>query len=50
MYRIDTVFSLILLISEMPEITRVKLEPHFLKKLAIVTNKCLAQDICGKRQ
>ena len=44
----DTVFSLIQSISEMLEIPRAKVEAHFLKKLAFVTNKCLAEDICGK--
>ena len=40
----DTVLSLILLVSEMLKIPRVKVEGHFLKKLASVTNKCLVQD------
>ena len=39
-----TVLSLILLVSEMLKIPRVKVEGHFLKKLASVTNKCLVQD------
>ena len=39
MYRIDTVLSLILLISEMLKIPRAKVEVHFLKKLAFLTNK-----------
>ena len=48
MYRMDTVLSLLLLVSEMMEISRAKIEVHFLKKLAFVTNKCLAQDAFGK--
>ena len=48
MYRMDTVLSLILLVSEMLKIPRAKIETHFLKKLALVTNKCLAQDAFGK--
>ena len=45
MYRIDIVLSLILLVSEMLKIPWIKVEPHFLKKLAFATNKCLAQDL-----
>ena len=48
MYRMDTVLFLILLISEMLKIPRAKVEAHFLKKPAIVTNKYLAQDSFGK--
>ena len=48
MYCMDTVLSLILLVSEMLKIPRAKLEAHFLKKLAFVTNKCLAQDASRK--
>ena len=44
MYRMDTVLSFILLVSEIRKIQRAKVEVHFLKKLAFVTNKCLAQD------
>ena len=44
MYCMDTVLSLILLISEMLKILRAKGETGFLKKLAFITNKCLAQD------
>ena len=44
----DTVLSLILLVSEMLKIPRAKVEAHFIKKLAFVTNKCLAQDAFGK--
>ena len=47
-YRMDTVLSLILLVSEMLKIPRAKVEAHFLKKLAFITNKNLAQDTCGK--
>ena len=47
-YRKDTVLSLILLVSEMLKIPSAKVEAHFLKKLAFVTNKCLAQDVFGK--
>ena len=48
MYRMDTVLSLILLVFEMLKIPKAKVEVHFLKKLDIVTNKCLAQDAFGK--
>ena len=48
MYRMDTVLSLILLVSEMLKIPRTKVEAHFLKKLAFVTNRCLAPDAFGK--
>ena len=48
MYCLDTTFFLILLISEMQKIPRAKAEAHFLKKLAFVTNKCLAQDAFGE--
>ena len=48
MKRMDTVLSLILLVSEMLKIPRAKVEAHFLKKLAFVTNKCFAQDAFGK--
>ena len=48
MYRIDTVLSLILLVSEMFKIPRAKVEVHFLKKLAFVTNKCLAHNAFRK--
>ena len=48
MYRMDTVLSLTLLVSEMLKIQRAKFEAHFLKKLAFVTNDCLAQDAFGK--
>ena len=46
----DTVLSLILLLSEMLKIPKTKVEAHFLKKLDFVTNKCLAQDAFGKCQ
>ena len=48
MYHMGTMLSLILLVSEMMKIPRAKVEAHFLKKLAFVTNKCLAQDAFGK--
>ena len=48
MYRMDTALSLILLNSEMLKIPRAKVEAHFLKKLAFVTKKCLAQDAFRK--
>ena len=40
----DPVLSFILLVSEMRKIQRAKVEAHFLKKLAFVTNECLARD------
>ena len=48
MFLMDTVLSLILLVSEMVKIPRAKVEAHFLKKLAFVTNKGLGQDAFGK--
>ena len=48
MYRMDTVLSLILLVSEMLKYPKTKADAHFLKKLAFVTSKCLAQDAFGK--
>ena len=47
MYHMGTVLSLILLVSEMLKIPRAKVEADFLKELAFVTNKCLAQDAFG---
>ena len=47
-YCTDTVLSLILLVSEMLKIPRPKFEAYFLKKVAFVTNRCLAQDAFGK--
>ena len=44
MYCMYTLLSLILLVSEMLKIPRAKVEAHFLKKLDLVTNKCLAQE------
>ena len=38
----------ILLVSEILKTPRAKVEAHFLKKLAFVTSKCLAQDTFGK--
>ena len=49
MYRMDTLLSLILQVSEMLKIPRAKVEAHFFKKFTFVTNKCLAQDHFGKR-
>ena len=46
MYRMETALSLILLDSEILKIPKVK--AHFLKKLAFVTNNCLAQDVVRK--
>ena len=48
MYRMDTVLSLMLLVSEMLKILRAKVEAHFLNKFALVANKCLAQGPFGK--
>ena len=44
----DTVLVLIPLVSDMIKIPMSKDEAHFLKKLAFVTNKYLAQDVFGK--
>ena len=44
----DFVLLLILLISEMLNITKAKVKTHFLEKLAFVTSKCLAQDAFRK--
>ena len=46
MYSIDDVLSLILLVSEMLKIPRAKVKVRFLKRLAFLTNKCLAQGDC----
>ena len=48
MHLMDSVLSLILLISEMLKTPKTKVEAHFLKKLDFVTNKCLAQDAFRK--
>ena len=48
MYLMDTLLSLILLVFEMLKIPRVKVETHFLKKLAFVTNNFLVQDTFGE--
>ena len=48
MYRMDSVLPLILLISEMLNITKAKVKTRLLEKLAFVTNKCLAQDAFRK--
>ena len=45
MYRMDTVLSLILLVSEMLQNPRPKVKAHFLKKLAFVSDKCLSQNV-----
>ena len=47
-YNMDTVWFLILLASEMRKIPRAKIEAHFIKKLAFITNKRLAQDTFGE--
>ena len=44
----STVLFLILLVSEMLKTPMAKVEAYFLKKLASVTNKCLAQDAFRK--
>ena len=49
MYLVDTMLSFILLVSAVLKIPSAKVEAHFLKKLAFVTNKCLVQDVFGKR-
>ena len=43
-YCMDTVLFLILLLSEILEIQRTKVEVHFLRKFTFVTNKFLAED------
>ena len=48
MYYMDSALSLILLASEMLKTPRAKVEVHFLKKLAFVTKKGLAQDAFAK--
>ena len=48
MYRMDTVLSLIMVVSEMLKIPRAKVEAHFLKKLSFVTTECSAQDAFGE--
>ena len=48
MYRMDTVLSLILLVSEMLKIPREKVEVHLFKKLTFLTHECLAQDTFEK--
>ena len=44
----DTVLSLILLVSEKLKTPKVKVEVHYLRKLAFAANKCLTQNIFGK--
>ena len=44
----NTVLSLIFLVSEMLKIPVGKVEVHFFKKFAFVANKYLAQDTFGK--
>ena len=48
MYRMDAVLSLILLVSDVLKIPKIKVEAHFLKKLNFVTNKCLTRDAFEK--
>ena len=48
MYRLHTVLSFILLISEVLKIPRAKVAAYFLKKLAFVTRKCLVQGVFGE--
>ena len=48
MYLMDTVLPLVLLVSEMLKVQGPNLRLIFFKKLAFVTNKCLAQDAFGK--
>ena len=48
MYRMDIVLHLILLVSEILKIPRAKVEGHFLKTLAFLTNRCLAEDAFGE--
>ena len=47
MYRMDAVF-LILLVSDVLKIPKIKVEAHFLNKLNFVTNKCLTRDAFEK--
>ena len=48
MYRMDAVLSLILLVSDVLKIPKIKVEAHFLKKLNFVSNKCLTRDAFEK--
>ena len=48
MYRMYAVLSLILLVSEMLNVPRAKVEGRFLKKFDFATNICLAQDAFRK--
>ena len=48
MYRVDTMFSFILLVFKMLQIPWTKNDPYFLKRLAFVTKKDFAQDVFGK--
>ena len=48
MYRMDAVLSLVLLVSDVLKIPKIKVEAHFLKKLNFVTNKCLTRDAFEK--
>ena len=45
MYRMDTVLSLIFLVSEMLKISGAKVEAQFFEQLPFVIKKCLIQDI-----
>ena len=44
MYLMDTALAVILLVFEMLKIPSIKVQAHFLKNLAFVTSKYLAQD------
>ena len=48
MYRIDTVLSLILLVSEMLKILSTKVKVYFFKKPDFEIKKCLVQDAFRK--
>ena len=50
MYRMDTMLPLILLVSEMLKIPKIKVEAHFLKKTDFAAKKCFAQDVFEKCQ
>ena len=45
MYRINTVLSLILLVSKMLKLRGARVEAHFLKELVFIINRCVAQDV-----
>ena len=50
MYRMNTMLPLILLVSEMLKIPKIKVEAHFLKKTDFAAKKCFAQDVFEKCQ